>query len=769
MLLLVVPVLRGQRVGVVFSGGGSKGLYHIGILKALEENQIPVDYVAGTSMGAIIAGLYAIGYTPAEMEQLFLSDQVKLWMTGQIESQYSYYFNRMKPRQEMIALPLDLRGRKNIAVLPTNLVPSTQIDMAFNQMFAAATAASERNFDNLLVPFRCVAADIYGKKEVVFRDGDIGEAIRSSMSIPLVFKPIRVDSVLYFDGGIYNNFPWQTLEEDFSPDVYIGGKCIREIVDPDEGNLIDLVEALTMTRTDFNLPEGRSVLIDRVFEDVSVIDFSRARYIIETGYTDAMAQMDSIKTLIARRQDPDRLHDRRLKFRNTLPELVFDDYRVDGLHPDQAHYVRRMLGLDDEQYRTFSFDEFKSAYFKILSDGEIIGDFPEMTYRDTTGYFTVRLPLRTRPSLRVKIGGNISSTQLQQAYFGLEYKTIAKRAHALYLDSNFSAMYTSFRSGWRTDFYLGMPVYYELELDYNSYNYAKGPNWSTFNRYGFRGYRDTYATTSLGIPLGRNSALRARFNYGKNTYKYYEREYVPFESGTEDRTKFEFYGIQLEVSSQTLNYPMFPTRGIARHASALFINGREHFTPGENYVPLDSEGDPIANESNPPVPGENPFSEPATRRWIGARYTREEYFPMWQWLSMGYLIDATFTTRPDFYTQHATNFASPGFSPTPYSRSLYMDKFRSPYYLGAGLMPTLEFSNNFYLKSSLYLYLSDKLMERGLRMTDKLRHIFETSLVYQTPIGPASLTVTNYEEASRKWFVVFNFGFTLFNNRGLFY
>ena len=282
-LLLLAPAASGQRVGVVFSGGGSKGLYHIGILKALEENHIPVDYVAGTSMGAIIAGLYAVGYTPAEMERLFLSDQVKLWMSGQIESEYSYYFNRMKPRQDMITLNLDFKARKNIAVLPTNLVPATQIDMAFNEMFAAATAASGGDFDDLLVPFRCVAADIYGKREVVFRGGDIGEAIRSSMAIPLVFRPIRVDSVLYFDGGIYNNFPWQTLQDDFAPDVFIGGKCIREIPDPDEGNLIDLVEALTMTRTDFGLPEGRSVLIDHVFEDVNVIDFSRARYIIETG------------------------------------------------------------------------------------------------------------------------------------------------------------------------------------------------------------------------------------------------------------------------------------------------------------------------------------------------------------------------------------------------------------------------------------------------------------------------------------------------------
>ncbi len=235
LLLWIVSLsaVRGQRVGVVFSGGGAKGLYHIGILKALEENRIPVDYISGTSMGAIIAGLYAIGYTPDEMARLFLSDQVRLWMSGQIETEYAFYFNRMQPRQEMLSINLTLASQKNLtAVLPTNLVPSTQLDMAFNEIFATATAATGGDFDRLLVPFRTVASDVYNKQEVVYRGGDMGRAIRASMTIPMVFRPLRADSVLLYDGGIYNNFPWNVLEEDFQPDIFIGGKCIKSFPIP---------------------------------------------------------------------------------------------------------------------------------------------------------------------------------------------------------------------------------------------------------------------------------------------------------------------------------------------------------------------------------------------------------------------------------------------------------------------------------------------------------------------------------------------------------
>jgi NTE family protein len=410
-----------------------------------------------------------------------------------------------------------------------------------------------------------------------------------------------------------------------------------------------------------------------------------------------------------------------------------------------------MLGLDDEQYRTFSFDEFKSAYFKILSDGEIMGDFPEMTYRDSTGYFTVRLPLRTRPSLRLKIGGNISSTQLQQAYFGVEYQVLALRAHTFHFDGNFSGIYTSVQAGWRTDFRLKGPVYFDLFFHYNRYNYKKGPSWTTFEKYGYHGYHETFLSSSFGFPLGRSSALQVRAHAGIDQFFYYERgRGVLGGYGTSERTRFQFAGAQVEATKRTLNYPLFATRGIWQSVSAVAIEGRETFTPGDQF-----RGEVPAGRSD--------------RRWVGGKYTREEYFPFGKRFSAGYLIEAAFVSGPQFHNDHATNFLLPGFMPTPYSQALYLDGFRSDSYLGAGVMPTIEFADNFYLKNGFYLYMpGDRLLE-GPGQPQKMRHIFSSSLVYQTPVGPASLTLTNIGEASRRWFLAFNLGFTLFNRRGIFY
>ncbi|MDD3108150.1 MAG: patatin-like phospholipase family protein, partial [Alistipes sp.] len=201
-----------QRVGMVMSGGGAKGLYHIGVLKALEENGIPIDYVSGTSMGSIIAGLYAIGYSPDQMAELFKSDQISYWMSGKIQPQYLYYFRKKTPTPAMVSFRLDLKDKKSRRIaLPTNLIPSHQIDLAFVDFFAAPNAACGGDFDKLFVPFRCVATDAAAQGEVVYRNGNLGKSIRASMTIPLVFKPLRQDSTLLYDGGMYNNFPWQVL------------------------------------------------------------------------------------------------------------------------------------------------------------------------------------------------------------------------------------------------------------------------------------------------------------------------------------------------------------------------------------------------------------------------------------------------------------------------------------------------------------------------------------------------------------------------------
>lgn len=277
--ILFTISVSAQSVGLVLSGGGAKGLYHIGVIKALEENSIPIDYVSGTSMGSIVAGMYAAGYSPDEMKDIFMTDDVKYWLTGKIQDHYLYYFKKQDPVPAMIRMNVDLvemikkrksksdststNGVVDVTGLSNNdhekkksnnvkfsvadgmmnganskdpnkaasMFPSTQMDIAFLYFFSSASSYCNNNFDSLFVPFSCISVDILKKRQFVWREGDLGMAIRSSMAIPIVFKPVKVDSMLMYDGGLQNNFPWQEMKQDFDPNVIIGVKCVGDGAD----------------------------------------------------------------------------------------------------------------------------------------------------------------------------------------------------------------------------------------------------------------------------------------------------------------------------------------------------------------------------------------------------------------------------------------------------------------------------------------------------------------------------------------------------------
>lgn len=755
ILLLSATLASAQRVGLVLSGGGAKGLYHIGVIKALEENGIPIDYVSGTSMGAIIAGLYAIGYTPEQMAEIFESNQIKYWMSGKIEDKYIYYFKQRRPNAAMITLRIDFRNPQRIAKLqlPTSLIQSNTLDLAFVEFFSGPSAQCGGDFDKLFVPFRCIATDAAARKEVVYRGGDLGKAIRASMTIPLVFRPIKQDSTLLYDGGIYNNFPWQVLQEDFKPDILIGSKCVEGNSKPKEDNPMEQILALTMMHTDYDLPSDEDILIDHTFDDVTTLDFSKAAYVIDRGYQDAMAKMPQILERVVRRADTTELDLRRAAYRMSLPKLVFDKYEISGMGKKQTQYMKRILQLDKklEEQKLFDFDQFRSEYFKMLSEGEIEGDFPDVAYNDTTKSFQLDLHLRTKPSLKLMFGGNISSTSMNQAYVGVEYRRLGRNMHTYNFDGYFSALYSSVFVGGRNDFFWKIPFAVDYGFYYNYYNFFKSDfgMLSKHNDLSFAKQGDLYLTAGLSMPTDRFQAFSMRFNIGRENFRYFQST-GHSDDDVMDQSRFPFLGVKLELARNNLNYLMYPTRGLRQSISAIYVSGLEYYTPG-TFAPT---ADRV--EEN--------------RYWFGARFTREQYFRIAKWFSLGYLVDGVITTHPSFSNEYATNISSPAFQPTPHSRLVYLKDFRSKSFIGGGIIPTFEFGPRFYLKNSVYAFLPEDANKSTADVRKRLRYIFNSSLVYQTHIGPISLTLSKYDATtSHNWFLTFNFGFMLFNGSGLFY
>ena len=209
------------KVGLVLSGGGAKGYAHVGVLKVLEENGIRVDYIAGTSMGAIIGALYASGYSAKELDSLLRVHDFSTFTTDEVpRDAYSFYQKENKGKYA-ISLPIN----KWKIGLPKSISKGQNISNLFSQLTEHVHHVED--FSKLPIPFFCIATDLETGEEVVLDHGFLPEAIRASSSIPSVYSPVEIDGRMLVDGGIVDNYPIELLkakEVDYIIGVNVQGK-----------------------------------------------------------------------------------------------------------------------------------------------------------------------------------------------------------------------------------------------------------------------------------------------------------------------------------------------------------------------------------------------------------------------------------------------------------------------------------------------------------------------------------------------------------------
>ena len=191
------------RIGLVLGGGGAKGTAHIGVLKVLEELRIPVDYIAGTSMGAIVGSLYASGLSPDEIEKVLTSVDWDDLFTGDPNRQDIDFWRKREDHLFLSPLSLGVRGTK--ILLGKGLVKDQKINVLFEMLMLHASGIND--FDKLPIPFRAIASDIETGEMVVLKSGRLADAARASMSVPGAFPPIELDGKILIDGGIVRNLP----------------------------------------------------------------------------------------------------------------------------------------------------------------------------------------------------------------------------------------------------------------------------------------------------------------------------------------------------------------------------------------------------------------------------------------------------------------------------------------------------------------------------------------------------------------------------------
>lgn len=754
--LFSTVALYGQGVGVVLSGGGAKGLYHIGVLQALEENQVAIDYVAGTSMGSIIGGLYAAGYTPEQMRQIALSGDLEKWVSGRIDKNHHRYYREQDTPPALFTFRFNIdrdttdrsskhRGVKmqhSILQLPTDFISSTQVELALNEIFKPATIASNRDFDKLMVPFFCVAADMNQRKAVVFRDGDLDEAIRASMSIPFVFKPFSKKDMLLYDGGIFNNFPWQYMVEDYKPDHIIGVKCTSENkVVNDSSSVVDQAMMFIMNRTDYALPEQGNILIDRVV-DAGMLEFHKAEQIIQQGYDDTMERIDEILATIPHRRSIEQINKRREQFLSRCPEMVLSRPNIEGITPQQERYVRAVMlarKRDNDSLKTFA--DFRSGLFDLLAEGDFVAEYPHFEYIDSLRHFRPTLHLHQQPSLRATIGGMLSSTAYNQVRLALRYEHIGRvglqGAALLYL----GPVYNAGKLGGRVFISPRSPLFFDLNYIFSvrNTNYGNFGNLTRVDNTLRKKHSEQYASLTAGWSSTRHSILQATFNGGQDSYRF-EDDIYP--------TRFRFFSSQLQFRRSTLDNAVSPVSGSRLDVSGIFVTGQDRWVDEFDFG--------LTRE----------FAE--HREWLGAKLSWQHYLPFTatRWFTFGYSLEGVFTNHLRFEDLKATNVSLPLYAPTTHSQMMYMPQYHSSRYVAAGLMPTFRLYDNLYLRTSFYAMF--RRAEAGI--SRQWQYISDISLTYRTIAGPVSLSICKYGlNNANNFYMSLNFGYPLFAPKGTFY
>ena len=675
----------GETVGLVLSGGGAKGIAHIGVIKALEENNIPIDYITGTSIGAIIGSLYAMGYSPEEMEELIQSDAFNRWYTGKLEAGYQFYYKQPEPNPTLAQIELaTLDSMVVVRTTANSLVNPTQMNLAFVDIYSAATAACDNDFDSLFVPFRAIASDVYNKKTIVLGKGDLGDAVRASMSFPLVFKPIKIDSLLAFDGGIYDNFPYDVMVQDFNPDFIIGCNVSGNEPIPSDYDMVGQLRSMIMQKSDYDLPDSMGIKVELDLKHIALLDFHKYDEIYSYGYNTTIGLMDSIKGRVSARRDTLELQAKRIDFKKDMPQARFKKINVIGTKDsEQSEYIK--MGFRLEKGEEFDYEQLKRGYFYLMSDDIIKEIIPKTEFNKLDSTYTLNLNVNINDNPMVDIGGALSTSFTSQLYGAISYKKLGLQSVKYRLEGQIGKAYNNAQLTTQIELPIRVPISFQAQFAYNNINYFR-------SNYLFKGDLNPalnkeiefFAKFKMSRPF-RNSHKMV-FSVGAAHHKdyYTQSSNINLSDFRYDVSRRNIIGASLKFTGSTLNSLQYPTSG---HSETLFA---QMYTESELFKPRNELSDEW---------------EPTPQSWLQISGVVDGYNKLFDNVVLGHYLSAYYSTRNLSSNYMASIMQAGRFEPTVNSKFMFDPSFRSNAYLAAGLKPIYLINNILHLRSEMYAFL----------------------------------------------------------------
>ncbi|MBD5307740.1 MAG: patatin-like phospholipase family protein [Bacteroides sp.] len=682
---------RPQSVGLVLSGGGAKGIAHIGVIQALEDHNIPIDYIAGTSMGAIVGGLYAAGYTPAEMMELIESEGFAHWSTGEIDKSLTYYYAQPEPTPAFINVNFGDSTSSFKSILPTSFISPLPMNFAFMALFSAYTAQCDENFDNLFVPFRCVTSDVYTKRKVVCSKGSLGDAIRASMTFPIVFRPIEMDGTLMYDGGIYDNFPVDVMRTEFAPDIMIGVNVSGADGKPESNDLFQQIEDMIIQNNDYSLPAEEGIKIKVDVSNFGLLDFGKAREIYKVGYDRAMQFMDSVCGRVTSRVAPVTRSTRRQVFKDNSPYVHFDSVVARGGTKAQNDYLRYLFTYNSPD--TFGIARARDSYYRAITSGQLQNLVPHAIVQPGDSMFTLDLKATVNNSYRLGVGGYISSSTSSMLFFSGGYNAMNFNSLDASVNAWVGQNYMAAMGDLNFTMLTHIPSYIDLKAVISRQKYHENDvMFYSSNVPTFVTSSEAFVRGSYGIAAGRRGKIALSLGYGHLTDHYFQSSVYDFRDQSRDETVRDYAEVVASYERSTLNDRFYPTDGSFCNVSAYGVYGNYSYRPADPASFAPDHRHPLFTQ---------------------VEVTAKGFMPVSRHFGLGGELDMLLSTRKLLSNYTATIIDAPSFRPTPSCYNSFNTGFRANSWVAPGIVPVWKISQMFQVRGNFHAFVPLRKIEEG--------------------------------------------------------
>ena len=401
-----------KKVGVVLSGGGAKGMAHIKALKVIEEAGIPIDYIAGTSMGAIVGGLYAIGYTPEQLDSMVRKQNWTFLLSDRIKRSAMSLTDRERSEKFIVSIPFTKSPKD--AASSGGIIKGQNLANLFSDLTMGYHDSI--NFDKLPIPFACVAANVVNGEQIIFHNGILSTAMRASMAIPGVFTPVRQDSMVLVDGGIVNNYPADVVKA-MGADVIIGVDVQNALKKADKLNSApDILGQIVDITCQSN--HEKNVDLTDTYIRVNVDGYSSASFtpaaidtLMRRGEEAAKAQWNSLLALKKKIGISDNYVPKRHGPYSSLSNvrtIYVTDISFSGVEADDKKWLMKKCNLKENSNITTQ--QIEQALYQLR--GSQSYSSASYTLTDTPEGYHLNFLLQTKYEKRINLGIRFDSEEI---------------------------------------------------------------------------------------------------------------------------------------------------------------------------------------------------------------------------------------------------------------------------------------------------------------------------------------------------------------------